>query len=158
MTTDDTDRLIGIGPITLPAYLKRNQIVTRNSENELKLAEFHLWAEPLKENIARVLMENLSNLLNTNRIIIYPWRASSSVAYQVILDVVRFDVGTDGNAVMKVYWTVYGRDGKEELFKKKSTFLSPVGSEDYHEIVAAQNRTLMEFSREIASTIKRIHQ
>jgi uncharacterized lipoprotein YmbA len=157
VTTSDADMLIGIGPITLPAYLNRSQIVTRPSENELKLAEFHLWAEPLKENISRVLMESLSNLLNTNRIVTYPWRASISVAYQITLDVVRFDVGSDEDAVMNVYWTVYDKDGKEELFKKKSIFRESVGSKDYHSIVAAQNRTLMEFSREIASTIKKIH-
>ena len=157
VTTSNADMLIGIGPVTLPAYLNRSQIVTRTSENELKLAEFHLWAEPLKENIARVLMESLSNLLNTNRIVIYPWRTSISVAYQITLDVVRFDVGSDGNAVMNVYWTVYDKDGKEELLKKKSIFRESSGSKDYHSIVAAQNRTLMEFSREIASTIKKIH-
>jgi len=157
VTTSNADMLIGIGPVTLPAYLNRSQIVTRTSENELKLAEFHLWAEPLKENIARVLMESLSNLLNTNRIVTYPWRTSISVAYQITLDVVRFDVGSDGNAVMNVYWTVYDKDGKEELLKKKSIFRESSGSKDYHSIVAAQNRTLMEFSREIASTIKKIH-
>jgi len=157
-TTDDTDILIGIGPITLPAYLNRSQIVTRTSENELKLAEFHLWAEPLKDNISRVLMESLSGLLNTNQIVIYPWRASSSVAYQITLDVVRFDVGPDGDAVMNVYWTVYGIDSKEALLTKKSVFSASAKSKDYKAMVAAQNQTLMKFSREIASTIKKIHQ
>lgn len=157
VSTSNADMLIGIGPVTLPAYLNRSQIVTRTSENELKLAEFHLWAEPLKKSISRVLMESLSNLLNTNRIVIYPWRSSIGVAYQITLDVVRFDVGSDGDAVMNVYWAVYGKDGKEELLKKKSIFRESAGSKDYHSIVAAQNRTLMEFSREIASTIKKIH-
>ena len=157
VTTSNADMLIGIGPVTLPAYLNRSQIVTRTSENELKLAEFHLWAEPLKENISRVLMESLSNLLNTNRIVTYPWRASISVAYQITFDVVRFDVGSDGNALLNVYWAVYGKDGKEELLKKKSIFRESAESKDYHSIVAAQNLTLREFSREIASTIKKIH-
>jgi len=156
MTIEGVDARIGIGPITLPAYLNRSQIVTRTSENELKLAEFHLWAEPLKDNIARVLMESLSNLLNTNQITI--WRAGGRVAYQLTLDVVRFDVGSDGNAVLNVFWTIYGKDGKEELFKKKSIFREPAGSESYQAMVAAQNRTIMELSREIASTIQSIHQ
>lgn len=156
-TTDNVDMLIGIGPITLPAYLNRSQIVTRTSENELKLAEFHLWAEPLKENIARVLMESLSSMLNTNQIVIYPWRASSSVAYQITIDVVRFDVGSDGNAMLNVYWTIFGKDGKEALLTKKAVFSASAGSKNYKAIVAAQNRVLIEFSREIASTIKKIH-
>jgi len=38
---------IGIGPIELPEYLDRPQIVTRLSKNELQLAEFDQWVEPL---------------------------------------------------------------------------------------------------------------
>jgi uncharacterized lipoprotein YmbA len=156
-TTDNVDMLIGIGPITLPAYLNRSQIVTRTSENELNLAEFHLWAEPLKDNISRVLMESLSGMLNTNQIAIYPWRTSSRIAYQVTLDVIRFDVGFDGNAMLNVYWTIFGKDGKEALLTKKSVFSASEGSKNYKAIVAAQSLTLIEFSREIASTIKKIH-
>ncbi|MGD9245946.1 MAG: PqiC family protein [Desulfobacterales bacterium] len=158
VTTGDADILMGIGPITLPAYLNRSHIVTRTGENELKISEFHLWAEPLKDNIARVMMESLSRLLNTNQIVTYPWRTSSRVAYQITLDVTRFDVGSDGHAQLDVYWTVFGKDGKEEMFKKKSIFRTPAKSRDYQEMVAAQNRTLIEFSREIASTIERVHQ
>ena len=156
-TTGDADILIGIGPITLPAYLNRSKIVTRTSENELNLAEFHLWAEPLKDNISRVLMESLSSMLNTNQIAIYPWRASSRIAYQVTLDVVRFDVGFDGNAMLNVYWTIFGKDGKEALLTKKSVFSVSAKSKDYKAMVAAQSLTLIEFSQEIASTIKKIH-
>lgn len=156
-TTGDADILIGIGPITLPAYLNRSQIVTRTSENELNLAEFHLWAEPLKDNISRVLMESLSSMLNTNQIAIYPWRISSRIAYQVTLNVIRFDVGFDGNAMLNVYWTIFGKDCKEALLTKKSVLRASAKSKDYKAMVAAQNQTLMEFSREIASTIKKIH-
>ena len=155
-TTDNVDMLIGIGPITLPAYLNRFQIVTRTSENELKLAEFHLWAEPLKDNIARVLMESLSGLLKTNQIGVYPWRTINRITYQITIDVVRFDVGFDGNALLSVFWTIYGKDGKE-LLTKKAVFSASAGSKNYKAIVAAQSLTLIEFSREIASTIKKIH-
>jgi uncharacterized lipoprotein YmbA len=155
MTIENADALIGIGPINLPAYLNRSQIVTRASDNELKLAEFHLWAEPLNDNIARVLMESLSDLLNTNKITV--WRAGNRATYQITLDVVRFDVGSDGNAVLNVFWAIYGQDGMGKLFNKKSIFRVPAGSGDYQAIVAAQNRAIMELSREIASAIKRIH-
>ena len=60
---------IGVFPVAMPDYLDRPQIVTRVSENEIKLDEFSRWAEPLKENFYSVLVENLSTLLNTAKII-----------------------------------------------------------------------------------------
>jgi hypothetical protein len=61
---------IGIGPVEIPAYLDRPQIVTRLSNNELNLAEFDKWAEPLRDNLIRVLAENISSLLCTEPITI----------------------------------------------------------------------------------------
>jgi uncharacterized lipoprotein YmbA len=56
---------IGINPIVVPAYLDRPQIVTRIGANELEMAKFHCWAEPMEDSLGRVLAEDLSNLLFT---------------------------------------------------------------------------------------------
>ena len=42
---------IGIGPVTLPFYLDRPQIVRRTSPNRLEIAEFDRWAEPLSNTV-----------------------------------------------------------------------------------------------------------
>ena len=47
---DDTCAAISVGPVELPDYVDRSQIVTRISPNKLYLAEFDQWAEPLKES------------------------------------------------------------------------------------------------------------
>jgi uncharacterized lipoprotein YmbA len=142
-----------IGPITLPAYLNRSQIVTLTTENELKLAEYHRWAEPIKENIARVLMERLSILLDTNQIAIHPRRFSNRSAYQITLDVIRFEAGPGDHAYLNVFWTIYGEDGREALSIKKSDFSIQIESKDYSSIVAAQNRLLIEFCSELAASL-----
>src|SRR6266498_1510380 len=49
---------IGVGPVTLPPYLDRLQIVTRASQAQLHLAEFDQWAASLQDTVARVLAEN----------------------------------------------------------------------------------------------------
>src|SRR3954471_156925 len=49
---------LGIGPIKIPGYLDREQLVTRISQNRFAIAENDRWAEPLEENFARVLSEN----------------------------------------------------------------------------------------------------
>ncbi len=53
--TNEHDLTIGVGPITLPLYLDRPQIVICTSWGRLKLAEFDQWAAPLKDNFSRML-------------------------------------------------------------------------------------------------------
>ncbi len=74
---------IGIGPIEFPDYLRRLEVVTRTSANELDLSSDKRWGEPLDRNFARVLSENLSQLLNTQQLERYPWSRRTEVDYQV---------------------------------------------------------------------------
>ncbi|HEX5606452.1 MAG TPA: PqiC family protein, partial [Candidatus Binatia bacterium] len=64
---------LGIGPIKIPRYLDREQLVTRISQNRFAIAENDRWAEPLEENFSRVLSENLSILLQIDRVAAFPW-------------------------------------------------------------------------------------
>ena len=54
--------LIGVGPIEIPSYLDRPQIITRMRLHELMLNEHALWAEPLDKALARVIALNLGAL------------------------------------------------------------------------------------------------
>ena len=147
---------IGVGPVNLPDYLDRSQIVTRSSPNELKVAAFDRWAESLKSSFPRVLTENLSALLNTNQVAVFPWRKAIPVEYQVIVDVVQFDAEFGGNAVLIARWSIIGDGGDNTLVIKRSTITASANTDDYAELVSAQSQILAEFSREIAEAIKAI--
>ncbi len=88
---------IGVGPIDLPPYLDRPQIVTHASANALGLSEFDKWAEPLDGNVLRVLAENLSILLSTDRMVLFPWSGSIPVDYQIEANIIRFDSHPNGD-------------------------------------------------------------
>jgi uncharacterized lipoprotein YmbA len=128
--------------------------VTRASRNELRLAEFAQWGEPLGSNVSRVLMENLSILLATDQVILFPKRVPISIDYQVAVEMTRFDVEAGGNARLDARWAIFGEDGKTMLLKGKSSYVEPVGSADYGAMVAAESRTLEALSREIAAAIR----
>jgi hypothetical protein len=149
-----SDLSLGLGPITFPEYLNRPQIVTKASAHEVELAEFHKWAEPLKENVANVLQENLSGLLSTDRIVQYPWKRPSLLDYQLLLDVIQFDGTKSQEVVLKVRWKLVGEDGEPLLIEKRSHFTEPVGGLDYEDFVQAMSRTLDSLSKEIADVIK----
>ena len=108
-----TDLTIVIGPIKMPDYLDRPQIVTRSSDNRLKIEEHHRWGGTLKEIFPRVLSENLSVLLDTDRVTLHPWRASDTIDYRISANLLRFD-GTLGQSVtLKVRWALHrGASGR----------------------------------------------
>ena len=58
VSTAKRELTIGVGPVTLPAYLDRPQIVTRASRAKLNLADFDQWAASLQDSLPRVLAEN----------------------------------------------------------------------------------------------------
>jgi uncharacterized lipoprotein YmbA len=147
---------IGVGPIKLPEHLDRPQVVTRTSSNQLQLAEFDRWAGSLQDDFSRILAENLSILLSTDRISLYPWRRSVPIDYQVVVDVTRFDGELGGNALLIARWSVFrGRD-KTVLFMERSRISESSRAQGYEAIVAAQSRALGQLSREIADAIKAI--
>lgn len=155
LVSDSEDSMaIGIGPVKLPEYLDRTQIVTRASDNKIQLAEFNQWAEPLKENVSRVVAENLSQMLSTNNVSLFPWKSSDRIDYQVLIEIVNFEGKLGDNALLTVRWSILGGEGKRVLLKRKSNFKESVGSESYEVFVAAMNKLLEGFSREIAESIK----
>jgi len=154
----DSDKLsVGVAPVTLPAYLNRPQVVALASSNKLEVTEFHKWAEPLDDNFSRVLAENLSALLGTDRIAKLPQRRASRVKYQVAVEVIRFDSDMSGTASLVARWHILGADGKTSLAMGKSSFSEPsVPAGDPEAVVAAMSRTVGDLSREIASTVQRL--
>jgi uncharacterized protein len=145
---------IGIGPVNLPEYVDRPQIVTRPGSNELKLAEFDRWAEPLAQNVARVLAENLSALLITDRVAVFPWARATPVDYRIAVEVTQFDGTLGGKALLSARWTISGGDGKQELTVRKSTVSEPCGGNDFAALVSAQSRAVAALSREIAAALQ----
>lgn len=146
---------IGVGPINFPDYLRRAQVVTRSAPNQIELSEERRWGEPLDRNFARVLSENLAQLLNTPRIEKYPWPRKTQVDYQVTIDVQRFEMNADGQAQLHARWAVKdGRTGKDLFASQTATSTPSAGGAA--EASAALSRDLSVLSHEIASSIDEI--
>lgn len=145
---------IGVGPVAIPPYLDRPEIVTRASGNELHLAEFERWAEPLQQNFSRVLAENLAVLIPTDRTAIFPWKQSTAIDYQVAVEVTRFEGYADGHSSLMARWNIVGPDGKKELVARQSSFSASANALGYEARVSALSRMVADLSREIATAIK----
>jgi len=146
---------IGIGPVIIPGYLDRTQIVTRTTADHVHLATFHRWAEPLENGIARILGEEIGARIPTERIVMFPWRGliGQSLQYQVVLAVVRFDGHLDGDVTLDTRWRILGKTGNE-LAYGRTTVTEPAGGSGYDPMIAALSRTLVVLGQEIAAEIK----
>ncbi len=146
-----------VGPVELPQYTDRLQIVTgNNTGHELSRAPFDNWAEPLEANFARVLAENLSLLLATDQVVVFPWQGPLSFDYQVIVEVTKFLGEPDGQASLETLWRIVGKNGKDAIVIEKSSFSEPVGAQNYEALAAALSRMVAALSRDIATTITTI--
>ncbi len=144
--------LVGVGPVEIPAYLDRPQIVTGSAGAQLELDEFQRWAEPLRDNFTQVLAENLSLLMPSSRVLPFPWNRNIVPDYQVEVQVMRFHVDAGGNSELKANWSIL-KQGKPVLLKEFFV-QTPLTGGDYEAKVAAQSRALAIFGKEIAKALE----
>ncbi|MGV8073783.1 MAG: membrane integrity-associated transporter subunit PqiC [Syntrophobacteraceae bacterium] len=145
---------VAVGPVSVPAVVDRPQMVFRTSPNQVSIDEFNRWAEPLKSDIARVVADNLTNILGTPTVTVFPQATSADASYRVLIDVLRFDSALGKHADMDAVWTV--RSKKDNQVRTgRTTLQEPVkgGADDYGSLVAAHSIGLGRLSTEIASAI-----
>jgi uncharacterized lipoprotein YmbA len=146
---------IGIGPVIMPGYLDRIQIVTRTGTDQVEISVYRRWAEPLEDGIARILAEEIGARVPTERVVMFPWRGvvARTIQYQVIVAVMRFDGPSGGDVTLDTRWRILGGDGKELMFKR-TTVTEPAAGPGYEPMVAAMARALVTLSKEIAAEIQ----
>jgi uncharacterized lipoprotein YmbA len=148
-----SDLGIGVGPLYIPRYLERPQIVTRSGESQLSYDQFNRWGGSLESEVLRVLGENLGILLGTDRIAVYPRRVAIRTDYRVRLDFERFEGEGDDILALRVRWVLMPESG-EAIAVELTTVREPVEGSGVGALVAAHSRALAELSRQIAARIR----
>ena len=136
-----------VGPVTVPDSVDRPQLVVRQSENRVTLAEQARWAEPLTSAIPAVIAEDLGRLLSSRGVIAYP-QGAEGFDYQVFLEVLRFDSVPGDAATVDVAWTVRAVNGERHYGRTLAR--EQVNGSGYEALVAAHSRALRAVSAEIA--------
>jgi uncharacterized protein len=144
--------VIGVGPLGFPEYLKRPQIVTFGPGEEVTIAGFNRWAEPVTASFQRVLSLNLDSLIEDTLAIRFPFGGGLvSVDYRLLGEITRFDVDSAGTATLDVSWLMKDAEDQTLIPVTRSVFHATAATvTDYDQVVAAMNQTLQSFSREVA--------
>lgn len=155
-TVAEKKRQIGIGPISIPTLLERKQIVTRLPDNSVKIAEFHQWASPLKDNVAQVLTHNLATLQAGDLVRAYPWSAYGAVDYRIIIDIIRFDTRPEQSVNFEANWAIMNEKTHTLLSNGHTKIEHPLDAPSYPATVKALNKVLSEFSQELSLALGKI--
>ena len=118
------------------------------------MSENDRWAEPLDENFARVLRQNLTVLLPADRIIQYPWPSSKKPNYQVEIEVLRFEANSARDAQLFARWSVSDGGNKKIISVRESRVVRHAKEKSMDASVAALSEALGDFSREIADAVQ----
>jgi uncharacterized lipoprotein YmbA len=145
--------VLGVGPVEIPSYLDRQEVVFRIGPNEVQPSDFHRWAEPIQQGIARVVADSISKAMCVARVEYYPWRTYLSVDFQVSMRVRRFE-GYPGREVeLLMDWSLFGSNGKRPIKQGSMELREPWPSTSPEEMVSAQSRLLDVAGRRLAEEI-----
>lgn len=156
------EKAVAVGPVTIPEYLDRKQIVTRSAGNEIFLAEFDRWGASLDGEITRALVAGLSERLNSRHFAVFPRGAGplaeSNLAYRIPVSVVRFDGTPGGTVVLDATWGVFvkGSEREESVFATESTITEDVKGKGYDALVAAMGKAVRRLGNEMADSIMKM--
>jgi uncharacterized lipoprotein YmbA len=144
---------LAIGPVDLPRYLDRPQIVSRDGQNRLSIDEFNRWGGALDEEIHRVLGDRLAARLATERIYRYPSRIVAATDYRVAVEFYAFDGIRDGPVRLDAVWSLLDDATAEVREVRRVRYLDRADGADYAAYAAALGRLLARLADDIAVAI-----
>ncbi len=156
--TTENNILIGIGPLSLPAVLDRDQIVTRTENNNIQIAEFDQWAAPLKGNIISILRQNMATLQPNFIVRAYPWNAYGDVNYRVIVDISRFDTQLGKSVNLEASWSIMEEKNHTIISNGQVKLDQQLTDASYNNAAQALSKLLSKFSQKLSLDLINIQQ
>jgi len=146
----DRTLIINLELVDFPDYLDRLQIVTRDKNNRIEFSEANRWAEPLQNNLTRILRENLALVLPEANISVSPWENSSDNAIKVKLVVNKFWGKLGDHSQVDVRWTI--DNGRGQTTQGHFIDRQPIDN-SYRDLVVGLNSGVNHLSQKLAKQL-----
>jgi uncharacterized lipoprotein YmbA len=149
--------MLVVGPLTIPEYLDRRQIVSRSGQNGIVLAEFEQWSSSLDDELTRLLVATISENLVSLHVAVLSGMFSAipttGKMYRIPIKIVHFHGYRGGTVVLNAFWgAVENQEGHVKyLFNQESTITEIVTGNSYEALVDAMGRAARKLAMEIAS-------
>lgn len=144
--------VIGLGPIHLPEYLDRPQMVVAMGENQYQFDEKNRWAERLDQNLSRVLAQQLAADLGVEQVVRHPWAPRQTIDYQITLDVLTFHQTASGDNRLSAQWQIKQQD--QTLLTKRFECAINADASQTAAMVKAQSQCVGQLGEAMVSGVQ----
>ena len=147
--------IIGIGPVGVPEYQNRPQIVTRDKDGLLNFAQFERWGEALDSSLARLILENLTVMIPQAEFQMFPCDFSIPLDYQVIVSLVQLESQLDKEIFFAAQWTIIDSRAKKMLSTKRFQIRQEIDPHTYVGLAQALSQAVISLSAEIGENLEK---
>ncbi|HTY04381.1 MAG TPA: PqiC family protein [Rhodocyclaceae bacterium] len=147
---------IAIAQVNLPELIDRPQLVVRAPGHQVEINDMYAWAEPLRQQIPRLLAKSMGEELDSFNVVSLPMDAQDyDMDFYVTLDIQRLEAIAGEGVNLDVIWRVVSREG--DVLTGRCMVSEPLTAKEseneYRTAVAAQSRALKSLARKIAGVI-----
>jgi uncharacterized lipoprotein YmbA len=143
---------IAVGPVSIPPAVDRPQLVIQVAPNQVTVDEFHRWAAPLDDGVARAVAGDLAVLLGTSKVAVAPVTGFVPT-HRVTIDVQRFDSVPGESVLVEAQWSVRPMAGGD-IRSGRTVARETVQGKTFDAVAAAHSRALAKVSSDIAAAIR----
>ena len=146
---------VGVGPITLPGYIDRAELVFQSGANQYQIPTDANWIGSLKENISRTLAADLGARLHSGNVLPFPWNPATKLRYHVAVDVAQFNAVSGEGVILVASWRVLNGSDDSLVARHNARFQDRVDGDGYDPVVAAESRLLARLADAMATSLSR---
>jgi len=157
--TSGTLRL-GLKPVDVAPYLKKDLLVLRRGENELVYNEYARWAEPLEASIARAVRARLLADAKTGRVFASPFPFDQERDFDIAIGIVRCEgvQSTGGGAAAARFAAtleITSAGATSEVVVRKTITMPDVvwDGRDYAALTRALSDAVAALGQEVAAAL-----
>ena len=144
---------IGIGPVGLPGYIDRAELVFQDGPNEFQVPPDARWSGTLQENVLRALRDDVGRRLNSGNVLTFPWPPGVTVRYQVAIDVRQFHAVSGGNAVLEGSWRIVDPSDGRTISHHNGSYQEAISGDGYNPVVVAESHLLAQLADGIVQSL-----
>jgi uncharacterized lipoprotein YmbA len=138
--------------VTVPAQVRRKQLVVATGPGQVDMLEHHRWIGPLADEIQQALSLEVSNRLGAIDVNKTPY-PDGAAPWRISTNVQRFESVSGAYALLDATWSVR-RVGSEAVLTCRSVLREPVG-QGYEALVAGHRAALARLAQAMAAAVRK---
>lgn len=146
-------RRIEVVSVRIPALWDRPQMVLSKPGSEVSFSEFNRWADPLSSEVPRVVVRNLSRILDTPTVWLREDFAGAKPDMRVQVTIQRLEAVSGQGLRLEATWMIRAAEGAGSRVGT-TTISEPLADDGYDAVVIATNRALLALSRDVAKDLQ----